>query len=279
MRGLVDRLLYRYRLTIAVARFGARPRDRARLAAFMVAMPLLKRLGRTWPTQHQLRLGDDIVGWEADNDADLAIIEEVFGRRVYDLPDTLAPEVVVDLGAHVGATVFFFAIRFPKARILAIEPDPVNFAKLRRNVGFIPQVTLVNTAVTEQDGTIPFYSAGQLDGWKSSSTRPATRWQRAIDVRSTRLDHLLAEAGIETVDLLKIDIEGAEYDVLKSFAGLRSVRTIVGEVHPGLMTGSVPDFLDLLEGFRSDLPAVVTEDTNFRADRIPSGRRGVPSPH
>ena len=123
---MVKRLRYRSRLTIGVAGFGARPADRIKLAVFMLAMPVLKRLGRNWPTQHQLRLGDQVITWRADSDADLAIIEEIFGRRVYDLADGPAPEVVVDLGAHVGATVLFFALRFPEARILAAEPDPVN---------------------------------------------------------------------------------------------------------------------------------------------------------
>jgi FkbM family methyltransferase len=275
MRAVFERFLYRYRLTVGVARFGAMAGDRVRLAVFMVAMPLLKRVGRTWPTRHQLRIGGEIVGWQADNDADLAIIEEVFGREVYDLRGICGPEVVVDLGAHVGASVLFFAMRFPKARIVAVEPDPVNFAKLRHNVGSMRQVTLVNAAVSERSGTITLYSAGRLDGWKSSSTRPATRWQAPIDVPSMRLDDLLAGAGITDVDLLKIDIEGAEYDVLKSFAGLASVRTIVGEVHPDLMNGSAREFVDVLSGFRTDLPVVLSRDTNFRADRIeddPLGR-------
>lgn len=270
VRAVCDRLLYRYRLIVGVARFGATARDRVRLAIFMTAMPLLKRSGRTWPTRHQLRLDDEIVAWQADNDADLAIIEEVFGRRVYAVPDLRAPEVVVDLGAHIGATVLFFAMRFPRARIVAVEPDPVNFAKLRRNVGSMLQVTLVNTAVTERNGTITLYSAGRLDGWKSASTRPATRWQQPVDVPSTRLDDLLADARITDVDLLKIDIEGAEYEVLKSFHGLASVRTIVGEAHPDLMSGSPRAFADVLSGFRTDLPAVLSGDTTFRADRIPN---------
>ncbi len=272
VRAFVDRLLYRYRLVVGVARLGFRIRDRFRLAVFMVTMPLLKRVGRNWPTQHQLRLGEDVVSWRADSDADLAVIEEVFGRGVYELPDIRAPKVIVDLGAHIGATVLFFTMRFPTARVVALEPDPVNFAKLRRNVGSMPQVTILNTAVSEQDGTITLYSGGRLDGWKSSSARPATRWQQPIDVRSMKLDNVLAEAGIKEVDLLKIDIEGAEYDVLKSFRGLASVGTIVGEAHPRLMSGTVRDFLDVLADFQTDLPGGLAQDTAFRADRIPSGQ-------
>lgn len=271
MRTLVDRLLYRFRLINGVARFGARRRDQIRLALFMSVMPLLKRLGRNWPTEYQLRLDEQVVRWQADSDADLAIIEEVFGRRVYDLPDLPAPEVIVDLGAHIGATVLFFATQFPSARIVAAEPDPVNFAKLRQNVGFMPQVTLVNTAVSEQEGMIPFYSAGRLDGWKSSSMRPASLWQQQIEVQSATLDQLLVDAGVVSVDLLKIDIEGGEYEVLRSFAGLGSVQTIVGEAHPKLMGSSVAEFAALLHDFRCDLPAVLRQDTNFRADRHAPG--------
>jgi FkbM family methyltransferase len=267
MRSFAGRCRYRLLLTVGVARFGARWRDRLAIAIFMVVTPLLRRLGRNWPTEHQLRLGNNVVSWRADSDADLAIIEEVFGRQVYDLPDIPPPDVVVDLGAHIGASVLFFSLRFPSARIVAVEPDPVNFAKLRRNVGSMPQVTLFNTAVTEREGTVTLYSAGRLDSWKSS-TRPATRWQRPISVRSAKLDDLLLEAGVGSVDVLKIDIEGGECEVLKSFGGLGCVKTVVGEVHPRLMSTAVQDFMALLPGFRSDLPAVVTDDRNFRADRV-----------
>jgi FkbM family methyltransferase len=265
--SLRKRAVDRARATVELSRFGARPIDRLRISLLMTLMPVLRRYGRSRPTRLRLRLNDTVVDWSADNDADVGIIGEVFGEHVYDLPGTPEPSVIVDLGGHIGASVLYFSMRYPGARIIAVEPDPGNFKKLRTNVGGLSQLTAINAAVSDVGGTVTLYSAGGLDSWKSSTRGAATPWSHPIEVTAFTLDQILANAGVTAVDLLKIDIEGAEYEVLKSFDGLSQVQTIAGEVHPHLMSGTVGDFRELLSDFELEMPDRVTENTVFVAKR------------
>ena len=101
----------------------------------------------------------------------------------------------------------------------------------------------------------------------ANTSGAATPWSHPVEVRAAKLDDILAEAGVTAVDLLKIDIEGAEYEVLRSFDGRRDVQLIAGEVHPHLISAPLADFWRLLDEFELDKPAEVPHDTVFSARR------------
>jgi len=176
-------------------------------------MPAIRRAGRGRRIFVRVRVGGAVTRWVADNYADIGVLEEVFGRQVYDLHDLPEPSTILDLGSHVGASVLFFARRYPEASIIAVEADPLNFAKLRYNVGQLPRVKLVHAAAAPERGAITLYSSGGVDSWKSS-TRRFTPWQQPVEVLAVRIDDLLAEQRAQAPIVVKIDIEGAEYEVL-----------------------------------------------------------------
>jgi FkbM family methyltransferase len=252
---------------LRLSRFGARPIDRLRILLLTVAMPLFRRIGRGRVIRVRVRLGDQVVPWTADNYADLGVLDEVYGSRVYDVAGLEAPTVILDVGAHVGASVLYLHQHFPEADIVAIEADPGNFRKLQANVGHLANVRLINAAAASTNGTMTFYASSGLDSWKSSTT-PLNAWQTAIQVRSARLDDLIAEAGAGAPEILKIDIEGAEYDALCQFAGLEHVDTILGEVHPQILGESgMAALRDVLRDFATTIPEDVRADSTFIARR------------
>lgn len=128
-------------------------------------------------------------------------------------------------------------------------------------------VELLNVAVTGEDARVTFFESGDRDSWGSSLHRSHSL-QNPIEVAGRRLDGILRDADVDRVDLLKIDIEGAEYEVLSSFAGLEQVDTIVGDVHPYLMDCTLSDFRRLLEGFAHDLPVEAGAHQPFSARRL-----------
>jgi FkbM family methyltransferase len=249
---------------VRLSRYGERGRDRLRILLLTAAMPVVRRFGRGPRVFLRVRVDGEVVRWVADNYADIAVLEEVFGKEVYDLGKFPAPATILDLGSHVGASVLFFARRHPQATIIAVEADPTNFAKLSYNVGHLRRVSLVKAAAAAHTGTLTLYSSGSVDSWKSS-TRRFTAWQRPIEVRAVRIDDLLAESGAGEPIVVKIDIEGAEYEVLESFDRLERVAGLVGEVHPGLMSATVDEFRQVLQEFDVELPDAVMHDTVFRA--------------
>lgn len=138
------------------------------------------------------------------------------------LDQFLTPQgAYVDLGAWIGPTVLYAAPRC--ARIVAVEPDPVAFDQLRRNLDLNPvgNVTLVAGAVdTHRDGTVLYSRAG----WGDSMSTIMVCEGDHMDVPTWRLPDLVGP--LEHVDLIKVDIEGAESRVLPDAVGFLAERRI-----------------------------------------------------
>jgi FkbM family methyltransferase len=245
---MITRLKQRLQDVGALSQYGERSIDRLRIALLVLTMPLFRRVGRSRPARLRIRIEGQSLQWYVDNDADVAVLREVFTQNSYDTT-CVDPKIVVDLGSHVGSSVLFFTRRFPAARVLAVEADPRNYRKLVRNVGHLPQVTALNLAVSDKTGDTEMFSAGGLDSWKSSTVGEATPFSTVVRVQADTLDSILKRSNITEVDLLKIDVEGAEMQVLRAFDGLSRVRRIVGEAHPDLMGGTMDDLRRVLDGF------------------------------
>jgi FkbM family methyltransferase len=154
--------------------------------------------------------------------------------RDYDIPGIDWPNVrtIVDIGAHVGGFTVWAALRAPAARCLAVEPNPETFSMLVRNIrdnGLSDRVTAVNAAVAGAPGT------GSLELIEHSlGTRLARHGDGKVSVEVTTMRALMASAGMQQVDVLKIDCEGMEYEVFGSMdsADLARFRVVACEYHP-----------------------------------------------
>jgi FkbM family methyltransferase len=121
--------------------------------------------------------------------------------------------------------VVFWRQRYPRAEIVAVEPDPESFKRLTRNLSDDSGVRLIHAAVSRSSGPVRFAPAKL--GWAS---RLAEEGERAVEVEGLSFTDLLERIGRErTIDLLKVDIEGAESNVLES--SLSSVSNMVVETH------------------------------------------------
>ncbi|MFN0058363.1 MAG: FkbM family methyltransferase [Planctomycetota bacterium] len=143
-------------------------------------------------------------------------------------------ECVVDLGANVGIFAAFAAAR--ARRVVACEPMPNNFRELTANLAGLNNVALVRAAIAATPGTLRLYRPRleMLTGTYSAHPDP-TRYviEDPEQVPALTLDQLFVEQSITRCDLLKIDIEGHEYEVLHatSSATLAKIQRIHGEYH------------------------------------------------
>ena len=172
---------------------------------------------------------------------DVACAWSVLRGGEYDVefPDTA--DVIVDLGSNIGVSILDFRLRYPNAKIYGFEPDPHAFELLQRNVGDDPNVELHQVAVSARDGTADFYAAE--DSWASSLQQTRDGAER-IQVPTRSLESILDELGIEQVDLLKVDVEGAEGEIFESFEPLPRVKWIVGELHLEMLRCTHDEFFD-----------------------------------
>lgn len=144
-----------------------------------------------------------------------------------------ADPYILDCGANIGVTLWYWKRLYPSARVVAFEPDPHLFQVLSANAGALGlrDVELVERAVWVCDGELPFWLEG-ADGGRLIGGRLNTDDARYTEprrvVRAVRLRDWL----VDDVDLLKVDIEGAEVDVLLDCADrLTRVRTLLVEYH------------------------------------------------
>lgn len=217
-------------------RLGAGWLDRARLAAATLDFHAANLAGlqsrdRQEAAPYRVRLGKETVDlWLRRRTGDFFILHEIFTCAIYRIPEKWVGrmETVVDLGANVGLTTQFFAQFFPEARYVCVEPNPANTKVLRRNVAWLgTRAEVIEAAVTDYSGQTAFD-----DAQPSYDGHIAPAGQTGRMVRCCTLEEIVTSCGLDRIDLLKIDIEGAEREVLRSSAAcLRKVGTIIIELH------------------------------------------------
>lgn len=169
--------------------------------------------------------------------AEKMIIEEVQNAYAWDFPITNA----LDIGAHIGSWTLTAKHKNPHAQIIAVEVEPDNFALLARNTQGTKGIHPIHARCGYSNGD---FVVGQ-HRYNSGSHRVYERSQiEAILAENPNWDFvdappvltpesLLQQAGLESVDVLKIDCEGCEIDIFRhmSEALLGSLQHIVGEIH------------------------------------------------
>jgi len=152
--------------------------------------------------------------------------DEIFVNRIYDIGEPSGEKYYfVDAGSNIGLGLLYWTLRYPQARGVACEPDPVICRLLRANVAaWGARFEVVETAVGPREGLATFSSEGGDAGHLIDSAVGRNTTQVAVRRLSPLLDR--------PVSLLKIDIEGAEYEVLEEIRGsLPQVRRIFVECH------------------------------------------------
>jgi FkbM family methyltransferase len=155
---------------------------------------------------------------------------EIFDGGEYWFACDRSDPTILDCGSHIGLSVAWFKQRFPKARITAFEPDPETFQLLQTNVAAngLEGVELLNLAVAAEGGTATFY--GEFGAAEPMASAHSLRqdWGTQRGGQTIVVNTVpLADYITGPIDYLKVDIEGAETEVM---ASIRSRLHLVGAV-------------------------------------------------
>jgi FkbM family methyltransferase len=138
------------------------------------------------------------------------------GQTYPALPGVGEVRTIVDVGANCGATSVYFARCYPDATIHAIEPGAAAFELLSRNASAYPNIRAHNIGLYSADKTVRLY-AGVIDAGLASIFRRAGKNSAVSeDVRLREAGSWLAEQGLESIDVLKVDAEGCEVEILEA---------------------------------------------------------------
>jgi FkbM family methyltransferase len=196
----------------------------------------------------------------ADAASFLGAYKEIFIDKVYAFSVNTSTPRIIDAGANIGLATIFFKRAYPNSRILAVEADPTLFDILKRNIASLGlrNVEVLSAAIWNSDRPVSFVCEGGASG---HVTAAATQTGKSKVVPGLRLKSKLADG----IDFLKLDIEGAEYDVLEDCREeLKKVTSLFVEYHCSAESPQrLARILDIISeaGFRYHIQDALTSQT------------------
>ena len=137
-------------------------------------------------------------------------------------------DLIIDVGANLGMVSIYLAKKYPNTKIISFEASPDNFKLLESNINHnnVTNIEAYNLAVSGDGENLYIVDGINGSGNKSTSKNIKTKHE----VKSIKLDDIIKN---NTIKLLKIDVEGAEFDILYNATKLSNVEYISAEFHGG----------------------------------------------
>ncbi len=192
--------------------------------------------------------------------SDVPTYKQVFLDQEYDFLVETDPKVIIDAGANIGLASLYFADKYPEAKIIAVEPEQNNFELLTENVAPYPNIIPVQAALWHRNEEINLVDPG-LGKWgfmtetKESSENLAENLAAhpCHTVTAMTVDRIMQDHDLSRIDVLKVDIEGAEREVFSDTSSwLGKVDSIIVELHERMKTGCNRSFYCGSNGFDSE---------------------------
>lgn len=183
------------------------------------------------------------------NGSDAAMFTEVFYDKEYRLPPPVNPKKILDLGANVGFASLYFSLNYPDAQIVAIEPDPNNLKTLELNLSNRSNIRIIPSAIDVVAGNRDLYIQ---EGIGMSSSFFSFPQAQKVTVSSTTVKKVLSDMNWNKADLIKFDIEGAEWELFQDSPD-KLAEFFIGEYHEDIVKKPVSEFIALFKDFKADM--------------------------
>lgn len=201
--------------------------------------------------------------------SDLDVLMKVFADREYELPLRQAPQSILDGGANVGYATVYYAELYPDATIAAVEPDRDNFAMLKKNTEHYASISVFEAAIWSSDTQVELEDPGmdQHAFRVGGLTQQSNATRRSVSALS--IATLAERAGVPGFDLVKLDVEGAEREILvNASAWISQAQVLIAELHDRFVPGCSKQFYLAVKHFDGDY--VIGENTvAFRKGWLP----------
>jgi len=188
-----------------------------------------------------------------------SMYEEIYVHRIYETSESIGR--VLDLGSNIGMSVLWFKESYPESEVVAYEADRDIFKYLENNTKNCKGVSIINEAVWHRDEILQFNPEG-ADAGRISDDKNT---EKSVAVQAKDIRKILDEKG--PFDYIKMDIEGAESEVIPACRGiLNDTKFIFCEYHSTFESEqSLSKILGVLydEGFRVHIQPVATSKQPF----------------
>ena len=178
---------------------------------------------------------------------DIHIFYQIFVKEdlQFDYGDSVT--TILDCGANIGLATLYYQRRFPKAKIISIEPEKRNYNLLIKNTGNYANISTLENGVYGEDCDLKVVDIGE--GEASYRTMYFEEPEKVLQTISCRsINSVMDEFGLFKIDILKMDIEGSEKECLfsKKIEWLAKTRYFLVEIHENIHPGLKKEILGLI---------------------------------
>jgi FkbM family methyltransferase len=171
---------------------------------------------------------------------DIGVCKLVLVNREYDVQANKLPQIILDAGANIGCASIWFANKYPDAKIISIEAQQENFELLKENVFPYKNIIPIHAAIWNESG---IFLDIELEDGKYQDGFTVKETNKNGSVKSITIDKIMQDFNLERIDILKMDIEGAEKEVFeKPEKWINKVGTILIELHERKKKGCLKNF-------------------------------------
>ena len=204
------------------------------------------------------------------NTSDKDVFGQIFIEREYSCLDDLSNvDLVIDCGANVGYSAAYFLTRFPKCKVICVEPDLSNFKLLEKNLApYKERVKLIRSGIWSHTADLKILEEPYRDGREWTVQVRECKSGEIPEMQAIDVGTLLKESGQNKISILKMDVEGAEAVVFaKNYESwLSCVDNMVIELHDDSSFGKASDIvLNAISSVKSFNTSRSGELTVFKA--------------
>ena len=162
--------------------------------------------------------------------------------------ENFQPKLIIDCGGNIGCSAVYFANVYKDAQIYCVEPARDNFKLLKYNTSFYENIHAINSALWNKETYIKLKAFENNLGWMAYETNS----KDIAALKTITISKILKESGFDKIDLLKIDIEGAEKEVFGADnvdEWLSRVNVLVIELHDRMKRGCSYEFFKAISKY------------------------------
>jgi FkbM family methyltransferase len=181
------------------------------------------------------------------NTTDLAVFKEIFIKGELKLSEKINPKLIIDCGAYVGFSSLYMSNRYLNAIIYAIEPELKNYNALLSNCSHEKRIKPINAAIWDSEAILEIETGEGEWNFKTKEVKIPN----SNTIRGITIQNILNVSGMNSIDILKVDIEGAEYQLFNEncHSWLSKVKLIFIELHENSNPDSSKTFYEAISKY------------------------------
>ena len=178
------------------------------------------------------------------NTSDKNVFRQIFITKDYNISLKINPKLIIDAGANVGYSSLWFMKKYPNAKIIAIEPEESNYNILKENTKRWKKIVPIKAGLWYKKTKLKIINNTE-EKW-AFQTKEISSKEKGID--TVTIGEILKKSGCDKIDILKMDVEGAEKEIFsKNTEWLKKVKILIIELHDWLIPNSSDSFYSVID--------------------------------